>query len=254
MVFFDLSCKRLEKSPALRVSSNERSEFAAYVKGFFSNSQLRCIKLNNYSAIFTQIYSPTNGGSVDNYGSQNVIFANQIGMGTEVYINPSPESNKHSYVQFDEAYKNLILAGIEVRTIWLKVIKPFLWKKNFLHNINFIEGMITRARNYGVTLGIFTSWYDWDQITGSTTIFQQYNLPLWYWDVYGYGSGAESPANFDDFRSFGSFSYVKAKEYALIEWFCSAVISKVVFEKSDTSLEPISNRNTTQPIAGNAIF
>uniref|UniRef100_A0A0N5BT77 Glycoside hydrolase n=1 Tax=Strongyloides papillosus TaxID=174720 RepID=A0A0N5BT77_STREA len=236
------------------VSTNAEYAYAIDVKGSFSVSQFRCIKLSNYSAIFTQIYSPINGGSVDIYGSKNVVFANQVGLGTEAYINPSPQSIKRSYIQFDEAYNQLISAGIKVRTIWLKVTKPLLWKQNSSYNVDFIKGMITRARSRGVTLGIFTNWYDWDQITGSTTTFQQYNLPLWYWDVYGFGSGAESPANFDDFRSFGSFSYIKAKEYALIEWFCSAVISKVVYEKSDSSLELISNKNTTQPIAGNAIF
>uniref|UniRef100_A0A0K0EZ60 Glycoside hydrolase family 25 n=1 Tax=Strongyloides venezuelensis TaxID=75913 RepID=A0A0K0EZ60_STRVS len=236
------------------VNTNASYAYATDVMGSFSISQFSCIKSSGYSAIFTQIYSAVNGGLVDTTGSQNVINAYQAGLGTEVYMNPAPQSTKQSYRQFEEAYNQLKSANINVRTIWLKVTNPVLWYQNPTYNINFIQGMITRARNYGVTLGIFTSWYDWYQITASTTTFQQYNLPLWYWDVYGFGPSAEGAANFIDFRSFASWTSASAKEYGLNETLCSAVISKIVYAKSGSSLELISNRNSTQPIAGSAIF
>uniref|UniRef100_A0A0N5BT78 Glycoside hydrolase n=1 Tax=Strongyloides papillosus TaxID=174720 RepID=A0A0N5BT78_STREA len=236
------------------VNTNAQYAYATDVMGSFSVSQFRCIKSNGYSAIFTQIYSAANGGLVDATGSQNVLNAYQAGLGTEVYINPAPKSTKQSYVQFDESYKQLRNANINVRTIWLKVTDPVLWYQNPSYNINFIQGMITRARNYGITLGIFTNWYDWYQITASTTTFQQYNLPLWYWDVYGFGPSAEGSRDFSDFRSFGSWTSASAKEYALTEWLCSAAISKVVYFKSNSNLKLLSDKNMTQPVAGSAIF
>uniref|UniRef100_A0A0N5BT82 Putative lysozyme n=1 Tax=Strongyloides papillosus TaxID=174720 RepID=A0A0N5BT82_STREA len=236
------------------VNTNAQYAYATDVMGSFSVSQFSCIKSSGYSAVFTQIYSASNGGLVDTTGCQNVINAYQAGLGTEVYINPAPQSTKQSYTQFDEAYNQLKSANINVRTIWLKVTNPVLWYENPSYNINFIQGMITRARNYGITLGIYTNWYDWYQITASTTTFQQYNLPLWYWDTYGFGPSAEGTADFSDFRSFGSWTSASAKEYALNESCCSAIISKVVYSTSASYLELISNKSLSTPVAGSAIL
>uniref|UniRef100_A0A0N5BT79 Glycoside hydrolase n=1 Tax=Strongyloides papillosus TaxID=174720 RepID=A0A0N5BT79_STREA len=236
------------------VNTKTQIAYATDVAGFVSPSQFSCMKLSGYSAIFTQIYSATNGGSVDVYGPQNVINAYQVGLATEGYINPAPQSSKQSYTQFDEAYYQLTNASINVFAIWLKVTDPVLWYQNSSYNINFIQGMITRARNYGITLGIYTNWYDWEQITGSTTTFQQYNLPLWYWEVYGYGLGAESPPNFIDFRAFGSWKSAFAKEYGFKENLCSAIVSKVVSPNFASFLKFKSYKNMTRPVAGSAIF
>lgn len=113
--------------------------------------------------------------------------------------------------------------------------------------------MITRARSYGVTLGIYTNWYDWYQITASSNTFQQYNLPLWYWNSYGFGSSAEGPANFNDFRAFGSWSSPVAKEYAFNENCCSAIISKIAYSTS-SSFSKLLTKHINKPIAGSAIL
>ncbi|CEF67772.1 Glycoside hydrolase, superfamily domain-containing protein [Strongyloides ratti] len=235
------------------VNVNGQYAYAVDVLGSLTTSQFSCIKSSGYSAVFTQIYSASNGGTVDTNGCQSVINAYQVGLGTEVYINPSPQSSKQSYMQFDEAYQQLKNANINVRTIWLKVTNPVLWYQNPSNNINFIQGMITRARSYGVTLGIFTSWYDWYQITASTTTFQQYNLPLWYWNTLGFGPSAEGSANFNDFRTFGGWSSPMAKEYALNESCCSAIISKVAYQTS-SSFSKLLVKNVKYPLAGSAIF
>uniref|UniRef100_A0A0K0EZ61 Lysozyme n=1 Tax=Strongyloides venezuelensis TaxID=75913 RepID=A0A0K0EZ61_STRVS len=236
------------------VNTSAQYAFATDVTGILSVSQFKCIKSNGYSAIFTQIYSALSGGSVDTTGSQNVIYAHQVGLGTEVYINPAPQSSKPSYTQCEESYNLLKNANINVRTIWLKVTNPALWSSNPSQNINFIQGILTCTRNYGINLGIYTNWYDWYQITASSTAFQQYNLRLWYWDVYGFGSSAEGTKDFSDFRPFGNWIYSSVKQYALTEWFCSAVISKVVYLKSNNILEFTNIKNLTQPVAGSAIL
>uniref|UniRef100_A0A0N4Z2J4 Glycoside hydrolase n=1 Tax=Parastrongyloides trichosuri TaxID=131310 RepID=A0A0N4Z2J4_PARTI len=234
---------------------NGQYAYAADVMGAVSLSQFSCIKTNGYSAVFTQIYSASNGGAVDTNGCQSVINAYQAGLGTEVYINPAPQSSKQSYTQFDEALQQLKNANINVRTIWLKVTNPALWYQNPTYNVNFIQGMITRARSNGITLGIYTNWYDWYEITASSTSFTSYNLPLWYWNANGFGSSGESTANFNDFRSFGGWSSVSAKEYALNESCCSAIISKVVYSTTaSTTLIDKVIKNMSTPMAGSAIL
>uniref|UniRef100_A0A0K0F4J8 GH26 domain-containing protein n=1 Tax=Strongyloides venezuelensis TaxID=75913 RepID=A0A0K0F4J8_STRVS len=196
------------------------------------------------------------GGSVDIYGTKNIITAYEAGLSTEVYINPAPQSNKLGDTQFDEAYKQLTNAHIHVRSIWLKVTKPLLWHQNVSYNVNFIRDMLNRAQSYNVNFGIYTNWYDWDQITGSTTVFQQDNLPLWYWNAQGFGPNAESLYHFGDFTQFGSWSWQipKAKSFGLVEWSCSAVISKILYTLPFYDSEFLRNKNLTQPLAGSAII
>uniref|UniRef100_A0A0K0FGA9 GH26 domain-containing protein n=1 Tax=Strongyloides venezuelensis TaxID=75913 RepID=A0A0K0FGA9_STRVS len=233
------------------VSTNAEYLKATDVAGNFSVSQLSCIRTNGYSAIFTQIYAGFDG--VDKTGSQNVINAHSAGLGTEVYINPYPRGLP-SHVQFDEAYQLLNSSNIHVRTIWLKVTGRKEWHYTPQDNIDFIYRMMYRAAQYEVTLGIYTNWYDLVRITGNTKAFQHYNVPLWYWDAYGFGSSAESAPNFSDFRPFGSWNSASAKEYGFNDYLCSATISKIVYSQSASFLKVKSDVNMTQPVAGSAIL
>uniref|UniRef100_A0A0N5BT73 Lysozyme n=1 Tax=Strongyloides papillosus TaxID=174720 RepID=A0A0N5BT73_STREA len=233
------------------VNTNAEYLYATDVAGNISVSQLNCIRSNGYSAIFTQIYS--NNGYVDLTGFQNVISAYLAGLGTEVYISPY-SINSPTFFEFDQIYKQFNSSNIHVRTIWLKVADSSIWARNPSFNIDFIKKIVTWARLYGITIGIYTNWYDWDRITGSTTTFQKYNLPLWYWNAYGYGPSAEGTADFSDFRSFGNWKSASAKEYGLKENLCSATISKIVYQKSASFLKFKSYKNMTQPVAGSAIF
>uniref|UniRef100_A0A0K0EZ57 Lysozyme n=1 Tax=Strongyloides venezuelensis TaxID=75913 RepID=A0A0K0EZ57_STRVS len=233
------------------VSTNAEYLNAIDVSESLFTPQINCIKSNGYSAIFTQVYAGSDG--VDETGIENIINAYKGDLGVEVYILPYPKGLP-SDVQFDDTYKRLKSANIDVRTIWLKVTNQQDWIYLTQENINFIQSMIIRARNYGVTLGIYTNWYDWYQITGNTTAFQQFNLPLWYWDTYGYGLGAESLPNFNDFRGFGSWKSATVKEYGLKEFICSSTLSKIVYSKSSSFMKFKGDKNMTQPVAGSAIF
>uniref|UniRef100_A0AC35TIP6 Lysozyme n=1 Tax=Rhabditophanes sp. KR3021 TaxID=114890 RepID=A0AC35TIP6_9BILA len=234
------------------------SAFAGYAYGVdiaqgATVSQFQCIKSSGYSTSFTQIYMSAGSGSPDVTGCQNVINAYTAGLGTEVYINPSPNSNKQGYQQFDEALNQLKSAGINVRTIWLKVSLPINWSNNIQYNTNFIQSVITRARSNGVTLGIYTNFYDWMQITGSSTAFSQYNLPVWYWGIYGYGPSAEGTADFNDFRNFASWNSPSAKTYAMNESCCGVNVGKVAYSAGSKFAELVGAK-LTSPLAGSAIL
>lgn len=66
---------------------------------------------------------------------------------------------------------------------------------------------------------IYTSWYDWREITGdSKTVWA---TELWYWHTLGNGVQAETSKDFSDFRPFGSFrSNPLLKEYGFAENVC----------------------------------
>uniref|UniRef100_A0AC35TIE4 Lysozyme n=1 Tax=Rhabditophanes sp. KR3021 TaxID=114890 RepID=A0AC35TIE4_9BILA len=217
-----------------------------------SVANFQCLLKSGYKTVFTQVYINSGNGLVDTAGIQNVKNAYSAGMGTEVFISPSPNSNKQGYQQFDETLAALKKAGINVRTIWLKVSYPIHWSNNLQYNVNFIQSIITRAKSNAITVGIYTNFYDWAQITGSTTAFTQYKMPLWYWGILGYGPSAEGTADFKDFRAFASWNAPAAKEYASTETACGQVIGKIAY--TSTSKFEQMFAKLTAPLAGSAIY
>ncbi|KAK6009832.1 hypothetical protein OSTOST_25210, partial [Ostertagia ostertagi] len=85
------------------------------------------------------------------------------------------------------------------------VVSPVSWLASYTANVNFLNAILSRANQYGVAVGIYTSSYDWSQITGNALI-NNLNLALWYWNVYGGGPLNETPANFTDFRAFARWT------------------------------------------------
>ncbi|VDL73315.1 unnamed protein product [Nippostrongylus brasiliensis] len=118
-------------------------------------------------------------------------------------MTPNPTSSKTGATQFDELYTALINANINVRSIWLQ--------------------------QYGLTVGIYTNSYDWDQIAGGATV---YNVMLWYWKVNGAGTSGETPANYNDFRSFGGWSKPSVKQFAQSEYTCGVLSNRDIYTTS----------------------
>lgn len=79
-----------------------------------------------------------------------------------------------------------------------------------------------------MTVGIYTSYYDWNQITnGWSTIGN--DVLLWYWNVLGGGVNGETPANFADFRPFGCWTAPSVKQFAQVEQVCQITVNRDVY-------------------------
>ncbi|WKX93693.1 hypothetical protein Q1695_011172 [Nippostrongylus brasiliensis] len=144
-------------------------------------------------------------------------------------MTPSPTSSKTGATQFDELYNALISANINVRSIWLQVTSPINWPTNTSNNVAFMNSVLSRAIQYGLTVGIYTNSYDWDQIAGGATV---YNVMLWYWKVNGAGTSGETPANYNDFRSFGGWSKPSVKQFAQSEYTCGVLSNRDIYTTS----------------------
>ncbi|KAE9554516.1 hypothetical protein FO519_002272 [Halicephalobus sp. NKZ332] len=215
-------------APSLPLDPKASYNFAIDVQTSASTSTLQCVYNQGYKTVFAQIYGPGSGGSVNNAGCQTVINAYTANLGTEVYVTPSPTGNKPGSQQFDEAYNAMKNAGINVRSMWLQVTGPINWPNSLSGNVNFIQSFIQRAQQYGVTPGIYTNWYDWQQITGAYVGFAN-GVRLWYWHALGQGPNAEDVAAFDDFRSFGGWTQPNVKQFALNEALCGLTVNRDVY-------------------------
>ncbi|WKX95977.1 hypothetical protein Q1695_012438 [Nippostrongylus brasiliensis] len=199
----------------------------------------QCIKNNYYSVAFIRAYAPTGSGIVDAYACANIQNANSAGVGTEVYMTPQPSSSKTGATQFDEMYNNLRNSNINVRSIWVQVTSPVNWYASSTTNINFLNSILSRASQYGLSVGIYTNSYEWSQITGGATIT---NAQLWYWNTNGAGVANESPANYNDFRSFGGWSSPSVKQFAQVESVCGLTVNRDIYTSSTSLVAGMARR------------
>uniref|UniRef100_A0AC34FWU0 Lysozyme n=1 Tax=Panagrolaimus sp. ES5 TaxID=591445 RepID=A0AC34FWU0_9BILA len=201
-------------------SDKSAYNFAIDIAGYASVSTLQCVYQQGYEAIFVQVYSPYNGGSPNLNGIQTIASAISANLGTEIYVTPST-SGKSGSQQFSDAINAVKVQGINVRTIWLQV--------------------------NGISVGIYTNYNDWQQITGNYV--DSYPLKLWYYNVYSNGPNGESPANFDDFRPFGQWSQPNAKQFAQNEALCGITVNRNVYPSNGKK----ASNNKSAAIKGNNV-
>ncbi|CAI5442770.1 unnamed protein product [Caenorhabditis angaria] len=214
-------------------------------------SALQCVKKAGYQAIFVRAYNPSGQGSFDTNSCNTIQNAYSAGLGIEVYLTPQPSSTKQGYQQLDEVYQGLTAKGITIRSIWIQVTSPANWKNGATANVNFINSIIARARQYGLTVGVYTSYYDWNQITNGWTNVGS-DVLLWYWNVLGGGVAGESPANFQDFRAFGCWTAPTVKQFAQVETVCGLTVNRDVYATSSMSMsDAIAESND---VASQGIF
>ncbi|KAJ1353592.1 hypothetical protein KIN20_010247, partial [Parelaphostrongylus tenuis] len=177
--------------------------FALDLSQSVSVSSFACIREYGYTLVFLRCYSPDGEGQVDIAAVSNIHNAYSVGLGTEVYMRPQPNSGKTGAQQLDEAYNYLTISGIRIVTVWIQ--------------------------EYGLRVGIYTNYYDWSQITNGAVLG---NTMLWYWNVYGSGVPGESQPTFKDFHSFAGWSAPAVKQFAQVEYVCGVSVNRDVYPTS----------------------
>ncbi|PIO57168.1 hypothetical protein TELCIR_21428, partial [Teladorsagia circumcincta] len=189
-----------------------------------------CIPKSVITVCFTEgnrvCYGAYNGdfqGQVDPYATTNIQNAAAAGLGTEVFMTPSPtSSSKSGLQQFDEMYNMLTGANIFLKSVWVQVVSPSDWTSSSTTNINFLNSILSRAMQYGLSVGVYTSKKEWNEITSHASTL---NVKLWYWKTDGSGEADESPASFKDFKEFGSWTTPTVKQYGQFETICGVLVN-----------------------------
>lgn len=205
-------------------------------------TQLNCLRNANYGTVLTRVFSPD--GSVDKNGveTMSLIQKNKMLMNVDAYLTPQPNVGNGS-VQVEKAYEALTKNGIQFEYLYIQVCRHFFselqypefqiaryissWSSDTSANIQFILDMCNRARYYGKSVGIYSSYSDWVAITGNVKTLVP-NLKLWYYDVNGPGVTGESQPNLNDFVAFGPFkkSMVRFKQFAMVENVCGVDLNR----------------------------
>ncbi|CAD5220103.1 unnamed protein product [Bursaphelenchus xylophilus] len=187
-------------------------------------NNLQCLAKQNNKIFAFRIY---NDGRDDEIGYKNVALAYQK-FQAEFYVVPKIDPTEPAFRQVIAIYNAAKRHGFTFYRIFLKVTDPMRWNKAKQDNVAFINQFIKEAGAWNITVGLFTSWYDYYLITGNSNTIPE--SPLWYWNTLGVGLNAETQPNVNDFRTFGLFRRAPfAKMYGLEENVCGVVVNKHVF-------------------------
>jgi len=201
-------------------------------------SSFSCWKGYGYNFAIIRVYC--SNGSPDSNGPANINDAWKAGMAhVDGYIFPcyscgNPAGQIDATISYLASHSVRVLkqnetresletqngkdvVGATVGMLWLDIEGFDYWSSTPSNNVNFISSMLTEGSKKGYSMGIYSSSYYWNPITGSSTAFKSY--PLWYahWD---------SNPSFSDYSAFGGWSKPAIKQYVGDDYFCSAGVDK----------------------------
>ncbi|KAK5980154.1 hypothetical protein GCK32_013891 [Trichostrongylus colubriformis] len=187
-----------------------------------------CLKKAGFSIVFLPIYNAHVHPHWISDAFFNIPAAIRAGLGVEVYMVPKYHAFKEEQglVQMNEAAGVFTNTPLKTRRIWIKV-KTQNFDDDTRYNKEFLTEMISTAQKLNIDVGIYTNRKQWDFITG------EWNLgghKLWYWNVTDVGRGGETPANFENFRSFGGWTEPTVKQFGKREKICGVMVNWDVYD------------------------
>ncbi|CAI2351712.1 unnamed protein product [Caenorhabditis sp. 36 PRJEB53466] len=169
-----------------------------------SQATFTCLKNNGISFVIPRIF--TSVGTLDNTGINNLKNAHAAGIATvDGYLFPCLASHCPSgALQVKETLNALTQHGTKVATLWLD-IERLAWPANHASNRAFIEAMVKEAEGLKQTVGIYSNYYNWQDIVGLDYTGLNH-LPLW-WAEY------DGEKDFAKYKEFGGWSKPKIHQW-----------------------------------------
>jgi GH25 family lysozyme M1 (1,4-beta-N-acetylmuramidase) len=183
------------------------------VSTLVSVSGYSCLKSSGYTFAIPRGYQSS--GNVDPNVVSNIKNARSGGMvNVDVYLFPCvPCGNPAGQAT---ALVNAI-KGQNYGMVWID-IETYAWSSNQAANQNFITAMVNQLKSLGQTVGIYSSYYNWQSIVGLGWTGCS-SHPLWY-------AHYDNNPSFSDFTAFGGWKTPAIKQYAGDATVCSVGIDK----------------------------
>jgi hypothetical protein len=103
--------------------------------------------------------------------------------------------------------------------IWLDIEGSEYWYSSTSSNKAWYQNLVDSCKTYSVTCGVYSSYYQWEDLFGSTSYSYGSSLPLWY-------AHYDGSAEFSDFTSFGGWTTPYAKQFDGDTTMCSVSVDK----------------------------
>eukprot|EP00981_Chlorochromonas_danica_P000459 scaffold96_cov167-Ochromonas_danica.AAC.66 len=135
--------------------------------------------------------------------------------------NAGPTCSKSADTQMSElvSYLNANCKSAWSGRVWLDIEGTQYWYSSTTTNQNWYKALVDSCSTYGVRCGVYSSYYQWSDIFGTTYFSYGSNLPLWY-------AHYDNNPSFSDFSSFGGWSSPHVKQYAGDTYQCSMGVDK----------------------------
>uniref|UniRef100_A0A8R1HKF2 Lysozyme n=1 Tax=Caenorhabditis japonica TaxID=281687 RepID=A0A8R1HKF2_CAEJA len=170
-----------------------------------SVATMQCLRNNGISFVIPRIF--TSLGTIDQTGINNVKNAHAAGISyIDGYLFPCLATRCGSGgQQVKEALDALASQGTKIGTIWLD-IERLAWPANHVSNRAFIQSMVNEAQARKQLVGIYSNYYNWQDIVGLDYTGLSH-LPLW-WAEY------DGEKDFGKYRSFGGWAKPNIHQWA----------------------------------------
>jgi GH25 family lysozyme M1 (1,4-beta-N-acetylmuramidase) len=168
-------------------------DFSVY-QGALSTNTLQCFKNNGVSFAVIQLWEQP--GIINQYFAGNYANAKAAGIAyVDAYAFICP---KFSAQTICSGVKNHLPGGFSGQ-VWLD-IEPSgsCWTGSYESRMSFVESVATTCQEYGLNMGVYSSYGSWGGVMGSAGASSGVltRLPLWY-------------AHWDNSQSFGDFGNVR---------------------------------------------
>ena len=163
-------------------------------------SAFTCLKNSGHT--FAVVRGYQSNGQVDANVVSNIKNARSAGIAyVDVYLFPCvPCGNPAGQAT---ALVNAI-KGQNYGIVWVD-IETYAWSSNQASNQQFITAIVNQLKALGQTVGIYTSYYNWQSIVGLSWAGVN-SHPLWY-------AHYDNNPSFSDFTKFGGWNSPNIKQY-----------------------------------------
>ena len=170
-----------------------------------SESGFKCLWNNGYRFFIARVWESV--GNYDNTGIQNIKNAKAAGwVDVDGYIFPCLRSGCAAAKNQVEATVNRLNAdGAKFGMLWLD-IERLAWPADKNHNRQFISDMMSQLEAMGINYGIYTNYYNWEEIVGLDWTGASHR-PLWWANYNGH-------QDYTGFKGFGGWSKPSIHQYS----------------------------------------
>ena len=183
-------------------------------------STATCLKNAGYDKMIARGYKSS--GSVDGAMCGSMKAAQNAGMQVGVYLFPCPTCGDPSG-QVQSVANALRDCGIYDSTIWLDIEGQQYWLGNSNSNRSFYTGLVDACNSSGYSCGVYSSYYQWQNVMGTTDYSYGSDLPLWY-------AHYDDSPDMGDFQAFGGWYSASMKQYQGDQTVCNFGVDLDYFE------------------------
>ncbi|KAF7727446.1 hypothetical protein EC973_007515 [Apophysomyces ossiformis] len=219
--------RSLWTSLVLAVAAVSAANVGVDVSSLTSQSSFQCVKDYGYTRAivrcYIEAYGQNPGGAIDSNCYQNYVNAKNAGLEVDIYMFPCTGRStcKSPATQVQEIINYVGAHSMIVGRLWLDVevdSSANNWPST-TSNRNTLVAFKNSLNSSGWKWGIYSSYYQWQSITGSVSYNLASNVPLWY-------AHYDENLSFSDFSPFGGWSTPSIKQYVGDASFCSASFDK----------------------------